>query len=184
MKHIALFLFALWVSLPVQAQTADPMRGFIWGLPQDAVQGYEPAELIGAEAGMLAYSGVVVPDLQKEPLNVYIEYRFADNRLEQIRYDFVIKEGDPGQTMDDIMTLQLWLDAVFNQTSKPEFRFNDPAVRGDTSRWGWAIYGGEGSMVVNWATPDTKAVLSFSGNDEYEPRLTLRLHPVKSALRP
>ncbi len=184
MKTILILLALAMIPVPATAQTADPMRGFIWGLPREAVQGYEPAEFLGAEGDTLVYSGVIVPDLQKEPLGTYIEYRFSDNKLDQVRYNITIKEGDPGRTLDDVMTLQLWLDAIFNQTSKPDFRFSNTTLRDDPARWGWAIYRGEGTLDINWATPDTKAALALRGNADFEPRLTLIMTPVKSTALP
>ena len=184
MKHLVIFLLGAFAALPAAAQTADPMRGLIWELPKEAVRGYEPAALLGEEADTLVYTGTIVPDPQQDPLGAYIDYHFTGNRLDRVRYTVMIKEGDPGRTLDDIMTLQLWLDGIFNQVSKPDFRFRDANVRDDPVRWGWAIYQGEGTLDIKWATPDTRAALALRGNADFKPRLTITLTPVKSGARP
>ncbi len=182
---VAIAVFSLNVTSARTQTTSDPMRGLIWGLPEQAVRNYEAAEFIGAEGGYLAYSDVIRPAPDKRSFKVTIEYQFDKNGLSRIRYDIPVSRGDPQRALDDVMTWQFWFDDVFAQTSEPQFSFRNPNIRADPARWGWAIYRGDAHMRIHWRDEKTRATLTLSGRD-YMPSLVVVLEPDRaaSAVRP
>ncbi len=185
MKHIVLIFMGLLFISPAHAQqrVTDPMRGLIWGLPIEAVKEFELATPIGEENGILIYTSKMLPDINNEWFDTYIEYHFTQNKLDSIRYDVPVDEGNPGSAMDDVLTLQSWLDKSFGLTSQPVFQFRYRHIQDDPASWGWAIYRGDGSVTINWDAPQTKSVLSLAGKD-YRPRLTISLTPAKTPAQP
>lgn len=185
MKYILLVILGLLFIAQAHAQQSvtDPMRGLIWGLPPDAVKGFELATMVGEEEGILVYTGKILPDVDKEWFDVYIEYHFTQNKLDSIRYDVPVDEGSPGAALDDVLTLQSWLDKSFALTSQPVFQFRYRHIQDDPASWGWSIYRGDGSVTIDWAAPETKSVLSLTGKD-YKPRLTIALTPAKPPAQP
>lgn len=182
---VAITVFVLNVTSARAQTTSDPMRGLIWGLPEQAVRNYEAAEFIGAESGYLAYSDLIRPVPDKRSFQVTVEYQFDKTGLSRIRYDIAVDRADPQKALDDVMTWQFWFDDVFAQISEPQFSFRNPNIRADPARWGWAIYRGDAHMRIGWRNEKIRATLTLSGRN-YMPSLIVVLEPDRavSAVRP
>lgn len=171
----------------------EPMRGFIWGVSMDDVRASETAVSAGEDESNLFYMDEIslprvygggAAQAERQTFKMLIQYHFTGNKLDSMRYDFVLTGiTHPSQVMDRAMTLQLWLDTAFAQVSEPVFNFRNTREEKTPARWPWAIIRGDGSMRIAWKTDDAAARLSLSGAD-YEGQLDLMITPAHSRQRP
>lgn len=189
-------IFVALLLFPFSAQAVyplQPMRGFIWGVGMEDVRAAEAGVPAGEDENNLFYMdelslprtyrpGETAPE--RQVFKMLIQYHFTRNRLDQVRYDFVLTGiTHPAQVMDRAMTVQLWLDTAFAQVSEPVFNFRNPKEEKIPARWPWAIIRGEGSMRIAWQNENTTARLSLTG-EEYEAQLDVVLGPRQNRTRP
>lgn len=162
------------------AQTpTDPMRGLIWGIPAQAVREHEKAQYTGAEDDYLYYSDRIALDVDTN-YDVVVEYHFTQDRLDQIRYKFLLEPDVTNAVLDHGLLAQNWLDQIFQQKSEPVFDFDHDWERRDPARWGWALVRGGASMTTQWHSAETGAQLLLSG-DGKAPDMKLTLVPLPAS---
>lgn len=188
-------IFSALILLPglACAQTLpDPLRNFIWGVSTQDVRHFEESLFIEQNGDHLFYMDEIdLPDAYHEgnpsgdwqTFKALIDYRFADDALEYVRYDFPLDTTDPWVMLDQAMTMQLWLDQVFDQQSKPVFQYRDPTKRDDPGRLGWLIIRGEARMRIAWRTPFTRAELTLEGGN-FQGEMHLILRPADAPVIP
>lgn len=190
------FILLLIVNVPVLAQTpaqqetqsaqprvADPMRILVWGLPQDAVKEFETAEFVGEEQGVLVYNVRMRLGPERKLYQTMVEYRFDKNGLNRILYSVPMNRANAREAVADAMIWQGWLDAAFEQESRPEFSFQNPRIYDDPLRWGGAIYRRQGHIRIDWLTAATRARLDLSAYSG-SPRLNVTLAPAQTSQNP
>lgn len=160
-----ILLLGVLLAAPAQAAPTDPMRGLIWGLPPEAVQEHETAHFVAARDGRFFYLDEVRVDADYR-VKALVEFRFTDQGLAGIRYDFVMEDGrDPYVTMERLMKMEAWLNDAIGTPANPDFYFRNALERAHSSRWGWALYRGDATFDFRWRAADTDIVLSARGRE-------------------
>lgn len=180
------FILLLIVNVPAMAQEQprpDPMRGFIWGLPRYIVMENEKAELAGEDAESLLYKVALAIGPDKKVYDTLVEYRFDGKGLSRVTYSMRTNLGNAWEAVSDVMVWQGWLDDILDQTTKPQFSFQNPRNYHDPLRWGGAVYRGQGHIRIDWHAEETSARLNFSAYT-HSPRIIVTLSPDKTSRNP
>ena len=178
------------------------VRGFIWGLPPEAILENEKGQLLEAlentlpliETSSPLSSSLTAPPRSEEadsfivfldnidmaprdevPLYIrsLIAYQFVEDSLQEVRITQEEDYFNPQDQIDDLLTIEASLVDKFGAPTHREFIWRDDREKNYPARWGWAVFRGNLDIQSVWETPHSLIILKLNGRNSYNPELAL-----------
>jgi hypothetical protein len=139
------------------------IRNFIWGVKPADVRAFEQATFfdeVDQENGHSAFFYLDHVMAQRTLLT----YRFYQDRLWQVRFDFQKKYLKSQEALDDFMKTQAVLDRKFG-ASKLEMEWRNALYKSYPNEWAQAVRRGDLIITARWDRGDTTGTMTLGARN-------------------